>query len=67
MKKEFNAILIMIVGAVLGIISAVLIGQLNTDGYISGILIGGMTIANLQFLVFFVWFIGGLVIGILRN
>ena len=67
MKKEFNMMLIMIVSAILGVVSAAILGQLNTQGYISGLLIGGMTITNLQFLVFFLWLIGGMAAGILKN
>jgi len=67
MRKEFNMMLIMVVSAVIGIVCAIILGQLNTQGYISGLLIGGMTIANLQFLIFFIWLISGMAAGILKN
>jgi hypothetical protein len=59
--------LIMVVSAILGVASAIFIGQLNTAGYISALLIGGMTISNLQGLVFFLWLLGGMAAGVLKN
>ena len=59
--------LIMVISAILGVVSAAIVGQLNTDGYITSLLINGMTITDLQFLVFFVWLLGGMAAGILKN
>jgi ABC-type thiamin/hydroxymethylpyrimidine transport system permease subunit len=67
MRKEFNTMLIMVVSAILGVVCAIILGQLNTQGYVSGLLIGGITIDQLQFLVFFIWLIGGMAAGILKN
>ncbi len=67
MRKEFTMMLIMVISAILGVVSAAIVGQLNTDGYITSLLINGMTITDLQFLVFFVWLLGGMAAGILKN
>ena len=67
MRKEFTMMIIMVISAILGVVSAAIVGQLNTDGYITSLLINGMTITDLQFLVFFVWLLGGMAAGILKN
>ncbi len=67
MRKEFTMMLIMVISAILGVVSAAIVGQLNTDSYITSLLINGMTITDLQFLVFFVWLLGGMAAGILKN
>lgn len=67
MKKEFNMMLIMLVSTLIGIIFAIIMGQLYTEGYISSLLVNGMTISDLQFLIFFVWLIGGMIAGVMKN
>lgn len=67
MRKEFQAMLVMVVCSIIGVIFAAMVGLLYEQGYITGLLIGTITIENLQFLIFFLWLISGAVAGSLKN
>ncbi len=67
MRKEYNMMVTIVVCGIMGLISAVIVTQLYTNGYITSLLMNGMTIGDLQFLVFFIWIIFGLVAGVMRN
>ena len=69
MKKEFNMLIIIMVCAVLGIVSAGLIGVMYTQGPLVAFLANtpSVTLADLQFMVFFVWLIIGIIAGSLKQ
>lgn len=67
MKKEVNAMLMMVACAIIGVIFAAIVGLLYTEGYISAMFDTSFTIANMQFLVFIAWLIVGAVLGALRD
>ena len=69
MKKEFNMLIIIMVCAVLGIVSAGLIGVMYTQGTLAAFLANtpSVTLADLQFMVFFVWLLGGIALGVYKH
>ena len=69
MKKEFNMLIIIMVCAVLGIVSSGLIGVMYTQGPLAAFLANtpSVTLADLQFMVFFVWLIMGIIAGSLKQ
>jgi len=68
LKREFQAMLIVIVCAILGIVSAMIINTMYVRGQIIDELITGtITIGDLQFIVFFAWLLIGIIIGVLKR
>jgi len=68
MKKEFNMMLIVVVCAMLGIISAVIVNLLYTNGIIIDELITNtISINDVMFSIFFAWIVMGIIIGVFRN
>lgn len=70
MKRTFNMALIIVVCALLGVVTDMIINQLYTNGiFIDEIITASetITINDLLFIVFFAWLFTGIVIGILRS
>ena len=68
MRKEFNMMLIVIVCAILGIITAGIINTLYIQGIITTAIISStFTMQQLQFIIFFAWLITGIVIGVMKD
>ena len=67
MRKEFNMMLIVVVCAILGVICAAIINQLYIQGIISPAVLGTLSINGLEFMVFFVWLIVGIIAGVLKD
>ena len=68
MRKEFNMMLIVVVCAILGIVCAAILNILYTQGILADFLANtSITIIDLEFLIFFFWLIGGIVLGVMKN
>ena len=68
MKREFNAMLIMVVCAMVGVVLTAIVTTLYTQGYISTmILSSGMTLSQIQFLTFGACLFIGVVMGALKS
>lgn len=68
MRKEFITMLIIIVCAILGVISAIMVKTLYTNGVIlDELIINTISIEDVQFFVFFAWLIVGIIAGVLRK
>lgn len=68
MRKELQILLIIVTCAVLGLITANIIYILYTQNIVvNELLTGSITINSLMFLVFFVWLIVGIVIGVMKD
>lgn len=68
MRKEFDMMLIVVVCAVLGVICAVIVNTLYTQGILIDAMIGSsISITDLQFLVFFLWLVAGIIVGVMKN
>lgn len=68
MRKEFNMMLTVVVCAILGIICVALVNVLYTQGIIIDEMIGGtLSIADLGFIIFFLWLLIGIIIGVMKD
>ena len=68
MRKEFNSMLIMVVCAIIGIILTALATTLYNQGYISTMIISsGMTLSQMQFLIFGACLFIGVVMGAVKS
>jgi len=68
MKKEVNVLLIIVVCAILGIITAVVVNLLYTNGVVIDELIANtISIDDVMFVVFLLWIVVGIVIGVFKN
>lgn len=67
MRKEFDMMLIVVVCAILGVICAVIVDLLYTQGVITDTMLSGVTIENLSFIIFFFWMVTGIVIGVFKD
>jgi hypothetical protein len=70
MRKEFNMMLIVVVCAILGIVCAVIVYQLYTNGILIDEIIeesSTISIDDLMFIVFFAWLFVGIVIGVFKS
>lgn len=65
-EKEINMIGVILVCSVIGIVFAMIIQRLNTDGILIPMLLVGstITIGQLMFIVFFIWLIIGVMLGV---
>lgn len=69
MRKEFEMMLIILVCAALGLITANIINLLYTQGIIFDRIVAntGVKIEDLMFFVFFAWVVAGIIIGVFRK
>ena len=60
--------LVMVVSAIMGVISAMIVNTMYVRGQIIDELITGtITISDLMFVVFFAWLLMGIIIGVLKS
>lgn len=70
MKKELNMMLVIVVCAIIGLVCAVLVYTMYTNGIIIDELVtesSTISINDLTFIVFFGWTFIGIVIGVLKS
>ena len=68
MRKEFQTMLIVIVCAILGVVSAMIVNTMYVRGQIiDEFITGTITIDDLMFVVFFAWLVVGIIIGVLKH
>lgn len=68
MRKEFNMMLVIVVCAILGIVTAAAVNLLYTQGIMIDSILGGtITISDFEFVIVLVWIITGIIIGVLKN
>ena len=67
MRREINTVGVILVCAVMGIVFAMIVQNLNTQGILIPMLLDSvnLTIGHLMFLTFFIWLIIGVVLGML--
>jgi len=67
-RKEFEMMLVILVCAILGVITAMIANLLYTNGIIIDELISGtITISDFMFIIFFIWIIVGIIIGVFKD
>jgi len=66
MRREINTVGVILVCAVMGIVFAMIVQNLNTQGILIPMLLDSvnLTIGHLMFLVFFIWLIIGIMLGV---
>ena len=66
MRREINTVGVILVCAVIGIVFAMIVQNLNTQGILIPMLLDSinLTIGHLMFLVFFIWLIIGIMLGV---
>jgi hypothetical protein len=68
MKKEFNLMMIIIVCAIMGLTTAVIVYTLYTNGtIIDEMITSSVTIDDLMFIIFFAWLIIGVIVGAFKS
>lgn len=69
MKREFQMMLIVVVCAIMGVVSAMIVNTMYVRGQVIDELIAEttITIGDLQFIVFFMWLLTGIIIGVLKT
>lgn len=69
MRKEFNAMLIVLVCTLIGFIFAQMIAILNENGILIDKILSAtdITLAELQFVILFLWLVFGLFLGVTRR
>lgn len=68
MRKEVDMMLIIVVCAILGVVTAVIVNLLYTNGIIFDELItDSITIDDAMFIVFLIWVIVGIIIGVFKD
>ena len=69
MKREFQMMLIVVVCAIMGVVSAMIVNTMYTRGQIIDELLAEttITISDLMFVVFFMWVLMGIIIGVLTR
>jgi len=66
MRREINTVGVILVCAAMGIVFAMIVQNLNTQGILIPMLLDSvnLTIGHLMFLVFFIWLIIGIMLGV---
>ena len=67
MRKEFDMMLIVVVSAILGVVCAAIVNVLYTQSVITDTMLSGITIGNLGFIIFFLWLMVGIIMGVLKD
>ena len=68
-NKEYQMMITIIVCSIMGVICAVIAGQMWVQGPLSDWFSQTtlLTLADLQFLIFFVWLLGGIALGVYKH
>lgn len=68
MRKEFELMLIIVICAILGIVTAIVVNLLYTNGIvIDELIVNTISIEDVMFLVFFAWIVVGIIIGVFKD